>query len=227
MATNSAASIRRINPPELGTPPGYSQVVDVRAGRIIFIAGQTALDQDGKLVGKNDFVSQARQVFHNLNVALQSAGCTAANLVKMTVFLREMGNLQTYRDARNHFFSTTTPPAAPAITLVEVSKLYGPDFLIEIEAIAAVRRSSLQSGYWREQQGLSEPFLFGGTVEPRRRARRLSRWQGERRFLMKLLIISASAAVALFPATSLPSLPGNPTPARLPPVPISSHYLQS
>jgi enamine deaminase RidA (YjgF/YER057c/UK114 family) len=56
----------------------------------------------------------------------------------MTVFLREMGNLQTYRDARNHFFATTTPPAAPAITLVEVSRLYGPDFLIEIEAIAAV-----------------------------------------------------------------------------------------
>src|SRR5258706_9580051 len=137
MATNSAASIRRINPPELGTPPGYSQVVDVRAGRIIFIAGQTALDQDGELVGKNDFASQARQVFHNLNVALQSAGSTAANLVKITVFLREMGNLQTYRDARNHFFATTTPPAAPAITLVEESRLYGPAFLIEIEAIAS------------------------------------------------------------------------------------------
>ena len=89
------------------------------------------------MIGKNDFASQATQVFHNLNVALQSAGCTAANLVKMTVFLRDMGNLQTYRDARNRFFSTTTPPAAPAITLVEVSKLYGSDFLIEIEAIAA------------------------------------------------------------------------------------------
>jgi len=138
MATNSAVPIHHINPPELGTPPGYSQVVDVRAGRIIFIAGQTALDQNGELVGKNDFAAQARQVFRNLNVALQSAGCTAANLVKMTVFLRDMDNLQPYRDARNRFFTTTTPPAAPAITLVEVSKLYGPDFLIEIEAIAAV-----------------------------------------------------------------------------------------
>jgi enamine deaminase RidA (YjgF/YER057c/UK114 family) len=138
MATNSAAPIRRINPPELGTPPGYSQVVDVRAGRIIFIAGQTALDQNGELIGKNDFSSQVIQVFHNLSVALQSVGCTAANLVKMTVFLRNMDSLQTYRDARNRFFATTTPPAAPAITIVEVSKLYGPDFLIEIEAIAAV-----------------------------------------------------------------------------------------
>jgi enamine deaminase RidA (YjgF/YER057c/UK114 family) len=42
-----------------------------------------------------------------------------------------------YREARNHFFATVTPPAAPAVTLVEVSKLYGPDFMIEIEAIAA------------------------------------------------------------------------------------------
>jgi len=113
-------------------------VVDVRAGRIIFIAGQTALDQDGKLVGKSNFAAQTEQVFKNLGAALRSAGCTAANLVKMTVFLRDMDNLQSYRDARNRFFATTTPPAAPAITLVEVSRLYGPDFLIEIEAIAAV-----------------------------------------------------------------------------------------
>jgi enamine deaminase RidA (YjgF/YER057c/UK114 family) len=47
-----------------------------------------------------------------------------------------MENLSAYREARDRFFATTTPPAAPAVTLVEVSKLYGPDFLIEIEAIA-------------------------------------------------------------------------------------------
>ena len=64
-------------------------------------------------------------------------GCTAANLVKLTVFLTDMDNLGRYREARNRFFATVTPPAAPAVTLVEVSKLYGPDFMIEIEAIAA------------------------------------------------------------------------------------------
>jgi enamine deaminase RidA (YjgF/YER057c/UK114 family) len=131
-------SIKRVNPSQLGAPPGYSQVVDVRAGRIIFIAGQTALDQKGDLVGKNDFAAQAEQVFRNLSVALQSVGCTAGNLVKLTVFLRHMDNLSAYREARNRFFATTTPVAAPAVTLVEVSRLYGPDFMIEIEAIAAV-----------------------------------------------------------------------------------------
>ena len=129
--------ITRINPPELGTPPGYSQIVEVTAGRIIFIAGQTALDRDGDVVGKNDFAAQAEQVFQNLSIALEAVQCTPANLVKLTVFLTDMDNLGPYREARNRFFASVTPPAAPAVTLVEVSKLYGPDFLIEIEAIAA------------------------------------------------------------------------------------------
>lgn len=129
--------IKRINPPDLGAPPGYSQVVEVRASRLIFIAGQTALDQEGRLVGKDDFAEQAAQVFRNLQIALRSVDCTAGNLVKLTVFLRDMGELSAYRDVRNRFFASTTPPAAPAVTLVEVSRLYGPEFLIEIEAVAA------------------------------------------------------------------------------------------
>ena len=137
MNGDGTASITRINPPELGTPPGYSQVIDVSAGRIIFIAGQTAVDRDGNVVGKNDFAAQAAQVFRNLGIALQAAGCTPANLVKLTVFLTDMNNLTRYREARNRFFVTVTPPAAPAVTLVEVAKLYGPEFMIEIEAIAA------------------------------------------------------------------------------------------
>ena len=135
--TIRAPQIKRINPPELGTPPGYSQIVDVSARHLVFIAGQTATDRDGNVVGKNDFPLQAEQVFRNLATALTAAGCTAANLIKLTVLLRDMDNLAAYRQARDRFFATVTPPAAPAVTLVEVSRLYGPDFLIEIEAIAA------------------------------------------------------------------------------------------
>jgi enamine deaminase RidA (YjgF/YER057c/UK114 family) len=138
MTGDAAARISRLNPPELGTPPGYSQVVDVCADRIVFIAGQTALNQDGELIGKDDFALQAAQVFRNLSIALQSVGCTATNLVKLTVFLTDMDNLLLYREARNRFLATTTPPAAPAVTLIEVSRLYGADFMIEIEAIAAI-----------------------------------------------------------------------------------------
>src|SRR5258708_16817445 len=121
MNRKTPASIRRINPPELGPPPGYSQIVDVSAGRIIFIAGQTALDRDGNVVGKADVAAQATQVFDNLAIALQASGCTAANLVTLTVFLTDMNNLGLYRESRNRFFSTGTPHAATAVTLVEVS----------------------------------------------------------------------------------------------------------
>jgi enamine deaminase RidA (YjgF/YER057c/UK114 family) len=137
MIMTGAPSIVRLNPPELGTPPGYSQIVEVRAGRMIFIAGQTALGRDGNVVGQGDFPAQAARVFDNLSIALDAAGCTPANLIKLTVFLTDMGNLAAYREARNRFFAKVAPPAAPAVTLVEVSKLYGPHFLIEIEAIAA------------------------------------------------------------------------------------------
>jgi enamine deaminase RidA (YjgF/YER057c/UK114 family) len=137
MTREAPPTINRINPPELGTPPGYSQIVEVAAGRLIFIAGQTAVDSDGHVVGKYDFAAQAEQVFHNLAIALQASGCTAANLVKLTVFLTDMEHLGRYREARDRFFASVSPPAAPAVTLVEVSKLYGPDFKIEIEAIAA------------------------------------------------------------------------------------------
>lgn len=137
MTRETTPAIVRIDPPELGIPPGYSQIVDVTARRFVFISGQTALDRDGNAVGKADFPAQAAQVFCNLAIALEASGCTAANLVKLTVFLTDMNHLGLYREARNRFFASVTPPAAPAVTLVEVSKLYGADFMIEVEAIAA------------------------------------------------------------------------------------------
>jgi enamine deaminase RidA (YjgF/YER057c/UK114 family) len=128
MAGNTTTRIRRLNPPDLGPPPGDSQVVEVQVSRIVFIAGQTALDRDSVLAGKDDFVTQADEVFRNLATVLEAVGCTAANLVKLTVFLRDMDNFAAYREARNRFFATVSPPAPPAITLVEVSKTLWPGF---------------------------------------------------------------------------------------------------
>ena len=72
-----------------------------------------------------------------LAAALGSVGCTARDLVKLTVFVRDMRELAAYRHARDRFFASVTPPAAPAVTLVEVSRLFAEDFLIEVEAVAA------------------------------------------------------------------------------------------
>src|SRR3978361_555409 len=102
-------SIIRINPPELGIPPGYSQVVEVSAGRLVFIAGQTALDSNGGVIGKDDFAAQAGQAFRTLCFALPASVFSATNLVKLTVFLTDMDNLAAYREARNRFFASVMP----------------------------------------------------------------------------------------------------------------------
>lgn len=131
------AEINYVNPSTIPTPVGYSQIVDVRAGRLFFIAGQVPVDAKGQLVGEGNFEAQVEQVFKNLGAALAEVGCTARNLVKLTVYMRDMQNLMAYRAARIKFFGTTTPPAAPAVTLVEVSRLYLGEIQLEIEAIAA------------------------------------------------------------------------------------------
>ena len=126
--------INFVNPPELSSPPGYSHVAEVRGGRLVYISGQIALDAQGKLVGKGNFEAQADQVFRNLGLALASVGCTARNVVKFTVFMRDAKDLAAYRRARDRFMGEGPRPAS---TLVEVSKLASEDFLIEVEAVAA------------------------------------------------------------------------------------------
>ena len=134
---NDAAVVRYLNPPALERPPGYSQVVDVRGSRLIFIAGQAGVAATGTVVGGDDVEAQAEQAFRNLSAALECVGCTASNLVKLTVFVRDMGRLADYRRARDRFFNSVNPAVAPAVTLVEVSRLYSERLLSEIEAVAA------------------------------------------------------------------------------------------
>ncbi len=133
-----AAKINHVLPPNLPVASGYSQVVEVaEAERTYYIAGQVPVDARGKVVGAGDFAAQAAQVFRNLDAALKGANCTARNLVKMTVYIRDMRNIDAYRAARKEYFESVRPAAAPAVTLVEVSKLYADDILLEIDAIAA------------------------------------------------------------------------------------------
>jgi enamine deaminase RidA (YjgF/YER057c/UK114 family) len=136
MPTDTAVA-RYLNPPTLERPPGYSHVVDVHCSRLVFIAGQAGVDATGMVIGGENVEAQAEQAFRNLSVALESVGCTAANLVKLTVFVRDVSSLADYRRARDRFFNSVTPAVAPAVTLVEVSRLYSERLLIEIEAVAA------------------------------------------------------------------------------------------
>jgi enamine deaminase RidA (YjgF/YER057c/UK114 family) len=131
--SDTSGKINFINPPQISPPMGYSHVAEIRSGRIVYIAGQVALDPQGNLVGKGDLEAQADQVFRNLTAALAAVGCTSRDVAKFTVFMRDVKQVQSYRKARDRFVAGGTPPAS---TLVEVSRLFLEDFLIEIEAVA-------------------------------------------------------------------------------------------
>ena len=127
-------SEKRFLSPETMSPPfGYSHVVDAPAGRVIFISGQVPLNTDGDLVGEGDFEAQARQVFANLSAALEAAGAGWSDVVKLNYFLTDIGELATVRAIRDEYVDTERPPAS---TLVQVSALFSPEAMVEIEAVA-------------------------------------------------------------------------------------------
>jgi reactive intermediate/imine deaminase len=115
--------------------PGYTQVVIAPAGRTVHISGQVALDTSGAIVGLGDFSAQARQVFENLKAALEAGGASFADVVKITIFVLDMANLPALREIRDEYVNTERPPAS---TAVQVSRLAREEFLLEIEAVAAL-----------------------------------------------------------------------------------------
>jgi reactive intermediate/imine deaminase len=112
-----------------------------RVGELLFISGQAAIGDDGQLVGVGDFDVQAEQVFANLKRVLQAGGSSLANVVKVTIFLRDMSNFPKIVELRARYF--TAP--YPADTIVEVSSLYSAEALLEIEAIAVADAAAERS----------------------------------------------------------------------------------
>ncbi|BEP54720.1 2-iminobutanoate/2-iminopropanoate deaminase [compost metagenome] len=104
----------------------------IQLGNLVFVSGQAAIGDDGEIVGKGDFDRQAEQAFKNLDRVLRAAGTTLGSVVKVTIFLTSMANFPKIVELRRQWFSAPYP----ADTIVEVSGLYSPDAMIEIEAIA-------------------------------------------------------------------------------------------
>lgn len=127
---------RYLNPSSLPKPFGYTQVVVAGPGQTVYIAGQIALDTEGRMVGEGDFRAQAEQVFRNLQAAMQAAGGDLSDIVKLTTFVTDMSVLPIYREVRDRFI--TPGPRVPASTLVQISALFRPGFLIEIEAVGHI-----------------------------------------------------------------------------------------
>jgi reactive intermediate/imine deaminase len=124
---------RFLSPDTLPPPFGYSHVVDVPVTRIVYVAGQVPLDTEGRLVGEGDLEAQARQVFENLTAALEAAGVSWREVVKLNYFLVDVTQIASVRAIRDEYVDTERPPAS---TLVQVSGLFRDDVLIEVEAVA-------------------------------------------------------------------------------------------
>jgi len=129
------AQVKRTNPPALSKPTGYTHIVEVNGpGKTVYISGQIALDKDGNVVGAGNMKAQAEQVFKNLQSALEAAGAKFSDVVKMNTYITDMEQAPAVREVRARYFGDTTP----ASTLVQVVRLARPEFLLEIEVIAAV-----------------------------------------------------------------------------------------
>jgi enamine deaminase RidA (YjgF/YER057c/UK114 family) len=123
------------SPAGLASPPGYSHVVSIPAGRLVWTSGQVAMDPEGNVVGAGDWEGQARAVFENLGRALEAGGASWSQVVKLTFYVVDVAELAAIRAVRDQFVERDRPPTS---TLVQVAGLVHPDLLLEVEAVAWV-----------------------------------------------------------------------------------------
>jgi len=109
----------------------------IRFGNLLFISGQAGADDDGRIVD-GGFRVQGEQAFSNLRRALEAGGSSLKDVVKVTIFVTDMGHFPDVVELRRKYFSEPYP----ADTIAEIKALYDPKAMIEIEAIAAIGNGS-------------------------------------------------------------------------------------
>ena len=132
---NPTFEVRYSNPAGLWTSPRLTQMVEVQGARMIYLSGQTAADASYQ-VRASDFRRQAHAVYDNIELALRSVGATLHNIVKTTTYLTKAEDLPALREVRLERYKGLQAP--PANTLLVVSRLAEPEFLIEIDVVAAL-----------------------------------------------------------------------------------------
>jgi enamine deaminase RidA (YjgF/YER057c/UK114 family) len=132
-SVSSAQALQRVNPPGLSTPRTYSHIV--KAGNLLFIAGQVATDEKGNVVGKT-MSEQVDRVLSNLELALKSQGTDLSHVAKITIYTTSIAEFMAPDAAavRTKHMSDNRP----ASTLVQIQQLARPEFKVEIEAIAVL-----------------------------------------------------------------------------------------
>ncbi|HUB40258.1 MAG TPA: RidA family protein [Streptosporangiaceae bacterium] len=130
-------SIERVNPPALATPSGFAHAVIATGGRIVFLAGQTALNADGAIVGST-VVEQFEQALANLLTALAAAGGQPADLASLTVYAVDLAGYRAHGREIGAVWRRLAGRDYPAMAAIGVSRLWDPAALVEIQGYAAV-----------------------------------------------------------------------------------------
>ena len=127
---------REVSSDAVSKPIGvFSQATTIEArGRLVFISGMTARRPDGSIAGIGDIMQQTRQVCENIKSAVEAAGGTLADVCRVDVYVRNMEHFDAIHKVRREYFK----PPLPASTMVEITKMTSPEYLIEISAIAVV-----------------------------------------------------------------------------------------
>ena len=134
---SSDGNFQLLIPDTMPKSVGYSQVAMVTGGTVVFVAGQVALDKSGNVVGKDNFRAQVQQVFENLKAAIEAASGTFNDVIKLNAYFLDLSHLPEFREVRDRYVNVKNPPAS---TAVQVPKLFRPEFLVEIEAVAVVKK---------------------------------------------------------------------------------------
>jgi len=133
-------SIEILEPHGVANPQGlYNHAISVSSGRLLFIAGQVPIDENNQLVGSGDFNAQMDQVFKNLGYILESVDASFDSVVKFTTYLTRSQDLSAFYEKRAEIFADIYRDGRyPTNTLVVIDQLVREEWLIEIEAVAAL-----------------------------------------------------------------------------------------
>lgn len=127
-----------INPEGLEPPVGYAHIAKITGGTVVHIAGQAPFDERGQVVGKGDFIAQFAQVMRNLKKAVEAAGGRPNQYAVLTIYVTQLEAYWNNTKALGSAYREVFGKFFPAITLVEVRRLYNPDCMLEISGIAVI-----------------------------------------------------------------------------------------
>ena len=127
-----------VAPAELAPPSGFSHAVVSRGGRTVWLAGQTALDRDGRIVAPGDVVAQFEQALGNLLTALRAAGGEPEHLVTMTTYIVDVPDYRAHARELGRVWRRLVGTHYPALAGIGVARLWDDEALVEVQAVAVV-----------------------------------------------------------------------------------------